>query len=150
VHSTQHQFKLSALRRKNELLCRIDLWGFVSLMVVIFFVLWVEKAAYTDLPVHVPADLVVAHHSTRLPNALREDCLRVTISRDGSVYFRDSRISLRDLSNLFQEGMRHGAEKKAYVSADARAKYGDVGAVLEQIRLAGIENIAFLTTSLQL
>jgi len=32
MRSEQPRFKLTALRRRNELLCRIDMWGFVSVM----------------------------------------------------------------------------------------------------------------------
>jgi len=52
---------------------------------------------------------------------------------------------LVDLANEIREGARNGAEKRVYLVADARAKYGDTMAVLVQIRLAGIESVSFLT-----
>jgi biopolymer transport protein ExbD len=70
MSSAQPQFKLSALRRRNDLVCRIDRWGFVK-------------------------------------------------------------------------GIRNGAEKRIYLNMDARSKYGDTIAVLNQIQLAGIKNVSF-------
>src|SRR5258706_10666120 len=140
--SAQPQFKLSALRRKNELLCRIDMWGFVSVMLALLFLLMPGTVVDPSGPT---ADLVGARHSTRMPGALREDALEVVITRDGSIYFRERRIALEDLPNEIQEGLQNGAERKIYIKVDARAKYADVPAVLDKIRLAGVENVAFLT-----
>jgi biopolymer transport protein TolR len=148
MFSAQPQFKLSALRRRNELLCRIDMWGFVSVMIVLLFMLLMHKMSYVDLPRNV-VDLVAAHHSTRMPSALREDAVRVNITRDGAVFFGNSRVAKSDLPDLIRESLRQGAERRVYVSADARANYSQITAVLEEIRLTGIENVAFLTSPFQ-
>lgn len=84
-------------------------------------------------------------NSTLQPAALREDALEVAIARDGVVYFRNHRILLTDLRDALREAARNGAEKTVYVRADARAKYGDIKAVLDQIRQSGLQNITFLT-----
>jgi biopolymer transport protein ExbD len=136
------QFKLSALNRKNELLCRIDMWGFVSVMLALLFLLMPWTVVDGNA---AAADLVSVRHSTRMPGALKEDALRVVVTRDGTIYFREHRIALEDLPNEIREGLRSGAERKVYIAVDARAKFGDVPAVLDKIRLAGVEKVAFLT-----
>jgi biopolymer transport protein ExbD len=80
-----------------------------------------------------------------MPGALKEDALKVVVTRDGTIYFREHRIALEDLPNEIREGLRSGAERKVYIAVDARAKFGDVPAVLDKIRLAGVEKVAFLT-----
>jgi biopolymer transport protein ExbD len=140
--SARPQFKLSALKRKNELLCRINMWGFVSVMLVLLFLLMPWTVVDGGRPT---ADLVSTRHSTRMPGALREDTLKIFVTRDGAIYFREHRIALEDLADEIREGLRNGAERRVYIAVDARAKYGDVGAVLEKVRLAGIEKVAFLT-----
>jgi biopolymer transport protein ExbD len=50
-----------------------------------------------------------------------------------------------DLADEIRKRIRNGVEKKVYLAVDARAKYGDAKAVLNQIRMAGIENVSFLT-----
>jgi biopolymer transport protein ExbD len=136
------QFKLSALNRKNELLCRIDMWGFVSVMLALLFLLMPWTVVDGNA---AAADLVSVRHSTRMPGALKEDALKVVVTRDGTIYFREHRIALEDLPNEIREGLRSGAERKVYIAVDARAKFGDVPAVLDKIRLAGVEKVAFLT-----
>jgi len=80
-----------------------------------------------------------------MPGALREDAMRISIRRDGSIFFRDHRVILQDLPEKIREGLRNGAENRIYLNMDARAKYGETIAVLDQIRLAGIERVSFLT-----
>jgi biopolymer transport protein ExbD len=140
--SAQPQFKLSALRRKNELLCRIDMWGFVSIMLVLLFIL----LPMTPDPHHsVTVDRPPAHHSTVMPGALREDAMQISVTRDGSVFFRNRRVLGSELASEIRAGLRKGAEKKVYLMVDARAIYGAAIPVLDQVRLAGIEKVSFLT-----
>jgi biopolymer transport protein ExbD len=140
--SARTQFKLSALKRKNELLCRIDMWGFVSVMLVFLFLLMPLTVVDPKGPA---VDLVGTGHSTRMPGALKEDALQVMVTRDGRIYFRERHIALEDLPNEIREGLRSGAERRVYLAVDARAKYGEVPAVLEKIRIAGVDRVAFLT-----
>ena len=122
----------------------IDLSPFLSIMVVLLFIVM-----FGDMyPIHrrqASADIPMTEHSTLQPAALREDALEVAVTRDGTVFFRNHRIVLSDLPDALREAARNGAEKTVYVKADARAKYGDVKAVLDQIRQSGLQNITFLT-----
>ena len=80
-----------------------------------------------------------------MPKARREDAIRLSVTSDGSLYFRDQRVAAYEIPDLIREGVRNGAEKKVYVSADARAKYGRVLQVLDGIQLAGVEKVCFIT-----
>jgi len=94
-------------------------------------------------------DLPRTWHASPMPRAVREDALSVAITRDGKIYFRNTAISAEELPGKIREGLKNGAEKKVYLRADARARYGDVKQVLIKIRQAGIENVCFLTEKLQ-
>ncbi len=118
------------------------MWGFVSVMLALLFLLMPWTVVHPRGPT---ADLAIARHSTPMPGALREDTLKITITRDGMVFFRDYRVMPKDLADAIRKGVGNGAEKRVYLKADARAKYGDVTAVLDQIRLSGIENVTLLT-----
>jgi biopolymer transport protein TolR len=93
----------------------------------------------------VSVDLAKSQHFRRLPDALREDALRVVVRRDGSLFLGNQRIDREDLPGKLRNGIGGGAENRVYISADARVKYGDVKMVLDQICLAGVENVSFLT-----
>jgi len=56
----------------------------------------------------------------------------------------DPRVSLENLLELIRTAYQHGAERKVYLRADARAKYGDIKATLALIREAGIQDVALI------
>jgi hypothetical protein len=70
-----------------------------------------------------------------MPGAEREDAMQISVTRDGRIYFRNNIIMLQDLPEQIRQGVQNGAEKRIYLNADARAKYADVLAVLDQIRV---------------
>jgi len=51
---------------------------------------------------------------------------------------------VKSLPILICGAVGEGAERKVYLSVDARAKYGDAAAVVEQIGKAGIREICIL------
>jgi biopolymer transport protein ExbD len=53
-------------------------------------------------------------------------------------------VSSEKLSSLVKEGLEEGAERKAYIYADARSQYGVVQEALQKVREAGVENVAFI------
>jgi len=80
-----------------------------------------------------------------MPGALREDVLKVTILRDGRVYFGADRVDAAALRQKIAERLNdRGAERRVYIVADARAEWGTVKIVLDGVRSAGILRVAFL------
>ena len=107
--------------------------------------LFIFLPATTHSHPSVPVDRPHARHSRPQPDAQKEDALLISIARDGNVFFRDYRIPRSELVAQIRARVRDGAEKEAYLAVDARTKYCDTIAVLDQIRLAGIEKVTFLT-----
>jgi biopolymer transport protein ExbD len=131
-------------KKRTPLRTSIDLSAFLSVMLVLLFVVMFGNR----YPTHrhsLPVDMPVTQHSTMQPGAERDDSLVVVVTRDGSVYFSNYRLAPADLPNALRDAASGRAEKTVYVKADARAKYGDVKAVLNQIRQSGLQNITFLT-----
>ncbi len=139
------QWRPSAVLRKRRtgFFTMIELSGLAGIM---FFLLVLFM-----LPAFLPrshfgeVDLAPTDHAKAMPGALKDDALRVSLTRDGTIYLNESRVRMGDLIPHLQMRMRKGSERKVYLKADARAKYGDVNAVLDQIRLAGIEDVALMT-----
>jgi biopolymer transport protein TolR len=92
----------------------------------------------------VSAALPRVGHPVAMRGANREDALIITILRDGTFYFGSDRTKPSDLSARILEGVRRGAEKKIYIRADARLRYQSIREVLDGVRSAGVEKIAFL------
>jgi len=90
-------------------------------------------------------NLFTGSHSHPTPAARRWDSIHIQITPDGSIYFGDSMVAIDELPNRIRDATLNGAEKKVYLAVDVRARYGDVEAVLAQIRLAGLQKVCFLT-----
>jgi biopolymer transport protein ExbD len=143
MRPTQKIAAEQARRRRNAFHLHIDLSGLLAVMVVLLFILmFAHPGAHSYT--HLPVDLPTADHAVSQPGAQADDKLRVSVTRDGSVYVGTSRVLPDQLSGLIRDAVRGGAERKVYLAADARAKYGDVDRVVEQIRRAGIGNVTFL------
>ena len=136
---------LKSANRRNELLCRLDPAPFAAIVFAMFF-LFLSPHMITDVPSHMwtAADRVTLQHAKNLPKANREDTIWITVRRDGSVYFRNSRVPPDQLPNKIRGAVLNGAEKRIYLNVDGRAKYGDVNALLPYIQLSGIEDVSIL------
>jgi biopolymer transport protein ExbD len=131
-------------KRRAPLRTPIDLSAFLSVLLALtFFIMF--GSMYPMHPRTAPVDMSVTQHSTLQPGARREDALEVAIARDGTVFFRNTRIAREGLPNMLREGIRNGADSTVYVKVDARVKYLDVKTVLDLIRQSGLQNITFLT-----
>lgn len=90
------------------------------------------------------ADLPRTDSATPQASANREDTIKVTVTRDGKVFFRRTQVMANDLPGLIREAVHSGSERKVYLAVDARARNVDVATVLDQIPAAGITQICVL------
>jgi biopolymer transport protein ExbD len=131
-------------KRHSQYYCRID----QSVFAAVFFALLVMLMVSPDLarPRNLTAvDFARTEYSRRLPGAVREDAMCVAVARDGKIYFDNERVGLDALPEEIEHGLLAGSEKRIYLLADARVKYRDVKFALDEIRLAGVVDISFLT-----
>ncbi len=135
------------MRRSGEYFCRIDVSALLSVIFVLSITLIILQTPHHGyFPGHgYFPDMPKSMHARPLPDASRDDALRVSVRRDGRYFLGGSRCSLDDLAARLREGVWRGAERKVYLVADARAKYGKVKLAMAEVRRGGIEEIAILT-----
>jgi biopolymer transport protein TolR len=120
----------------------------VSALLAVFLVIFISLAVS---PVGnrgadgAGVDLFKSAHSRLLPRAIREDALRVAVTRDGKLYFGNRQVNANELPEQTRNGVRGGAENRVYFMVDARGSYADVKLAIEQVGLAGVKSISFLT-----
>src|ERR1700684_848564 len=130
--------------RSVKLFCQIDTAAFASIMIVLVFtVLFGPLLA----PTHhgIGADLPKVSHPVAMSRSEREDGMLVTVMRDGSIYFGADKVgSYQVRSKILDRLKDRSVERKVYIRADGRVWYGTVKEVLDGVRSAGIEQVAFL------
>jgi biopolymer transport protein TolR len=113
--------------------------GMVVFVVLLFFM--TIPTGHHGLSVDLPRVL----HSVAMRGADREDAMKVAITRDGRVYFGTEQVWLPDLAMKIQDRLKdREVERKVYIVADKRARWGGVRLALDGVRTSGIIRVAIL------
>ncbi|MGB2591836.1 MAG: biopolymer transporter ExbD [Candidatus Acidiferrum sp.] len=93
----------------------------------------------------LPVDMARVNNSREMQDADKDDAIIVAVTRDGSIYLKNARITKDDITGQIKDMISNRLDKTVYVKSDARAKYGDVVAVVDEIRSAGVDQLGLLT-----
>ena len=93
----------------------------------------------------VSVDMARVNNAEDMQAADRDDAILVAITRDGSIYLGTQKIALDQITNLVKDRLANRLDKTVFVKSDARAKYGDVVKVVDEVRAAGVDNLGLLT-----
>ena len=85
------------------------------------------------------------NNPTPMPDADKEDALLVVVMRDGQIYFGTDRIRIEELTNKVKDRLANKVDKRIFIRADMRAKYGAVVDVVDNVRSAGVDDVGLLT-----
>jgi len=132
------------VKRRRAYYCWMDVSALFAVFLVIFVSLAVSPVGNRGSD-GAGVDLFKSVPSRLQPRAIREDAMRVAVTRDGKLYFGNRRVSPEELPGQVRNGVRGGAESRVYFMVDARGSYADVKLAIEQVSLAGVKNISFLT-----
>ena len=93
----------------------------------------------------VSVDLAKVNNPEQMPDADKEDALIVAIMRDGKVFFGNDQTPPDQLTQKVKDRLVNRIDKRVFVRADARAKFGSVVAVVDNVRAAGVDQLGLLT-----
>ena len=94
-------------------------------------------------------DLAPTNNPQDMKNADKDDAIVVAITRDGHIYLGNAEMRKEEISGAVKDRISNRLDKTVYVKSDARAKYGDVVAVVDEIRSAGVDQLGLLTEKSQ-
>jgi len=93
----------------------------------------------------VSVDLARVNNPTDMPNADKEDAIIVAITRSGDIFLGTQKTPRDQLTSLIRDKLTGRLDKTVFVKSDGRAKYGDVVAVVDEVRAAGVDQLGLLT-----
>ena len=93
----------------------------------------------------LPVDMARVTNAHEMQDADKDDAIIVAITRDGTIYLKNTKMKKEDLTGQIRDLISNRLDKTVYVKSDARAKYGDVVAVVDEIRSAGVDQLGLLT-----
>lgn len=97
----------------------------------------------------VSVDMARVQNAQDMQAADRDDAILVAVTRDGAIYLGSQRISLDEITNMVKDRISNRLDKTVFVRSDARAKYGDVVKVVDEVRAAGVDNLGLLTEKME-
>ena len=97
----------------------------------------------------VSVDMANVANPRDMKDADKDDAIVVAVTRDGKIYLGNTQLNKEDLTGQIKDRISTRLDKTVYVKSDARAKYGDVVAVVDGIRSAGVDQLGLLTEKTQ-
>ena len=134
-----------ALAKRNEgakVSSDINVTPMVDVMLVLLIIFMVVTPM---LQKGHSVDMAKVNNPEQMPDADKEDALLVTVTRDGQVYFGTDQIALDALTNKVKDRLANKPDKRVYVKADMRARFGYVVQVVDDVRAAGVDDLGLLT-----
>ena len=120
----------------------INVTPMVDVMLVLLIIFMVNTPM---LQTGVSVDLAKTNNPVQMPDADKEDALLVAVTRDGKVFFGTDQISPDQLTNKVKDKLAARVDKRDFLRADARTKYGNVVEVVDNVRAAGVDQLGLLT-----
>jgi biopolymer transport protein TolR len=118
----------------------------VTPMVDVMLVLLIIFMVITPMLQHGHAvELAKTTNPEQMPDADKEDALLVAVMRTGDVFFGNDKIAPDQLTGKIKDRLANKTDKRVYIRADARAKFGRVVEVVDNIRAAGVDQLGLLT-----
>ena len=134
-----------AINKRNEgakVNSNINVTPMVDVMLVLLIIFMVITPM---LQKGVSVDLAKVNNPTQMPDADKEDALLVAVMRDGKIYFGNDMITPDALTEKVKDRLANRVDKRVFIRADARAKYGTVVEVVDNVRAAGVDDLGLLT-----
>lgn len=117
-----------------------------DIMLVLLIIFMVVTPMLTK---DIPVDMASVENPREMQDADKEDAIVVAITRDGRIYIGNTQMQKEDLTGQVKDRISTRIDKTVYVKSDARAKYGDVVAIVDEIRSAGVDQLGLLTQKLE-
>jgi len=93
----------------------------------------------------VSVNMAKASNTRDMQDADKEDAAVIAITRDGKVYLGADTIAPDQITTTLKDKLANKLDKTVFVKSDARAKYGVVVGVVDNIRAAGVDSLGLLT-----
>jgi biopolymer transport protein ExbD/biopolymer transport protein TolR len=138
-----------ALALRNEgskVNSNINVTPMVDVMLVLLIIFMVITPM---LQKGVSVDMAKVNSPTPMPDADKEDALLIAVMRDGKTYLGSDQVKVDDLTNKVKDRLANKVDKRVFIRADARAKYGAVVDVVDNVRSAGVDDVGLLTEQVQ-
>jgi biopolymer transport protein ExbD/biopolymer transport protein TolR len=127
----------------------INVTPMVDVMLVLLIIFMVITPMLTK---GAQVNLVKTRNPIKMQDADKEDAVLISVTRDGKIWLSpgNSMIGLDKLAGRVKDlQTARTGDKTVYIRADARARYGSVEDVIDQLRTDGVDQLGLITEEIQ-
>ena len=132
--------------RSGHTVVDINVTPMVDVMLVLLIIFMVITPM---LQKGVSVDMARTENPRSMADADKEDAVLLAVTRDGKFYLGPDPIVLGDVTTKVKDRIVNKLDKTVYVKSDARAKYGDVVSLVDNVRAAGVDQIGLLAEKIE-
>jgi biopolymer transport protein ExbD/biopolymer transport protein TolR len=119
-------------------LAEINMIPFIDIVLVLLIIFMVTAPVIqSGIEVNVP--------ETRVVRELAEERLVVSIDKNQLVYLQNAPVNVNELGEKIRQKLLDPARQSVYLQADQSVPFQTFATVLDNLKLAGIENVSIVT-----
>jgi len=122
----------------------INVTPMVDVMLVLLIIFMVITPMLTK---GTQVDLVKTKAAITMQAADKEDAILIAVTRNGGVFLSPGNLKINpdQLPEKVTDLLTNKPDKMVYIKSDARARYGLVEDVIDNVRAAGVDQIGLIT-----
>ena len=115
----------------------------IPLIDIMFFLLaaFMMVSLRLDRTQNIRVDLPAA---TQAKAGFEPDMLHLAVDKAGAVWIARKEVTLAELTTVLTNRFRANSETPVYISGDRTTRHAHMAAVLQTVRSAGLQKVAFL------
>ena len=123
-------------------LAEINMIPFIDIVLVLLIIFMVTA------PV-IQSGIEVSVPKTQVVREIAEEKLVVSIDRDQKLYLQNEAVNVNELGQKIREKLLDPTRQSVYLRADESVPWGTIAVVMDNLKLAGIENVSVVTQPLE-
>jgi biopolymer transport protein ExbD len=130
----------SPIQRKHSRIEIIPLIDIMFFLLASFMMVSLQMSRTQNIKVNLPVAAQARHD-------FKPDMLNIAVDKAGAVWLEKKPVTLPELGNVLSNRFRMDTNLPVYISGDQDTKHGDMANVLEIVRRAGVQKVAFAVTA---
>jgi biopolymer transport protein ExbD len=127
---------VSPIKRRHSRIVIIPLIDIMFFLLASFMMVSLQMSKTGNITVNLPDASSAAHD-------FKPDMLNLVVDRDGAVWLQKTQINLPQLSLVLSNRFRADTNLPVYIGGDRETLHAKMAPVLEVVRGAGIQKVAF-------
>lgn len=126
--------------KQNTLMSEINIVPFCDVMLVLLIIFMVTAPMMVQ-----GVDIALPESRQAESLSMEEDQLTISIDKDSKILINDYEVGIDHLKEKLDNIFENRSNRNVFLKADKDIAYGDVVAVMAEIKAAGVEKLGMVT-----